>query len=333
MEGQEYPEEMTNLSPQRSLQLSLFLIGLVFVVAVLLRVIRLVHPVTEIPVVPAKNIPVTRSVVTPTSTQQEGKTSSSTQAAVSSTQPTVTAVRPLPPGMVCDERHFICISEAFQNAVFSNPTTVTGTAIAFENTFQWRLEDDAGTRLGSGTIMANAPDAGQPGPFSERLFQVEGYPHVLTGTLTLFEASAKDGSPLHVLTVPVKFASTKAKTVQLFLTDKTQTGLDCAAVDPVPTTIGATQTPVEATLRALLSYTGTGKKSTQIPAGTKLLSLNVTNGVALAIFSPELEADGGGSCHVTAIRSQLEHTMKQFASIKSVIIQTQGKTPEDTLQP
>jgi len=45
-----------------------------------------------------------------------------------------------------------------------------------------------------------------------------------------------------------------------------------------------------------------------------------------------LEEAVGGSCRVTAIRSQIEQTLKQFSTVQSVIISIDNRT-EDILQP
>jgi len=72
---------------------------------------------------------------------------------------------------------------------------------------------------------------------------------------------------------------------------------------------------------------------TNINYGVKLLSLDIDkDGVARADFDEQLGASVGGSCKVGAIRAQISETLKQFPTIKSVIISINGKT-EDILQP
>jgi hypothetical protein len=89
------------------------------------------------------------------------------------------------------------------NAQLTNPLHVTGTAIVFENTFQWKLENASNAQVAQGTLTANAPDIGQPGPFTlhhtTQTFTPGSY------TLTFFEASAEDGSPIHTLSIPIQF--------------------------------------------------------------------------------------------------------------------------------
>ena len=64
----------------------------------------------------------------------------------------------------------------------------------------------------------------------------------------------------------------------------------------------------------------------------RLLKLTITDGVALANFSRELHAYGGGAARVNMIRKQIEATMFQFPSVKRVVIAIEGQT-EGVLQP
>lgn len=58
----------------------------------------------------------------------------------------------------------------------------------------------------------------------------------------------------------------------------------------------------------------------------RLLKLTINDGVALANFSPELRAYGGGSARVALIRQQIETTLRQFPSVKQVVIAVEGQT-------
>lgn len=63
----------------------------------------------------------------------------------------------------------------------------------------------------------------------------------------------------------------------------------------------------------------------------KLLSLNIRDGVATANFSKELRAYGGGSERVQRIHNQIERTLKQFPTVRSVVVQIEGDS--NALQP
>ncbi len=110
-------------------------------------------------------------------------------------------VRPRPTHEICDTKNFICVSEALINKTFTGSISATGTAIAFENHFSWELVNTSGTVLFSGSLTANAPDIGQPGPFT--LSAVTPVATPLAATLRFYEASAQNGTPTHILNVPV----------------------------------------------------------------------------------------------------------------------------------
>ena len=61
-------------------------------------------------------------------------------------------------------------------------------------------------------------------------------------------------------------------------------------------------------------------------------SLTIGDGILRVDFDGTLEFGAGGSCRVTAIRSQIRETVKQFPSVRDVVISINGRT-EDILQP
>lgn len=64
----------------------------------------------------------------------------------------------------------------------------------------------------------------------------------------------------------------------------------------------------------------------------RLLSLAIEDGIAMADFSREMEAYGGGSLRVKLLRDQITQTLKQFSTVQQVIIAVEGET-EAVLQP
>ena len=110
---------------------------------------------------------------------------------------------------------------------------------------------------------------------------------------------------------------------------------DCSATFPGQRTILATTTIAHATLDELLKGPEAGEKRigyfTSIPDGITVQSLSIKAGVARVDFSSGLNAVGG-SCRVSAIRSQIENTLKQFPTVSSVILSVNGNVDE-ALQP
>ncbi len=64
----------------------------------------------------------------------------------------------------------------------------------------------------------------------------------------------------------------------------------------------------------------------------RLLDLTIENGVATANFSREFAAYGGGSTRVLLIREQITRTLKEFPTVREVVIAVEGRT-EAVLEP
>ncbi|MBI2100887.1 MAG: GerMN domain-containing protein [Candidatus Vogelbacteria bacterium] len=105
-------------------------------------------------------------------------------------------------------------------------------------------------------------------------------------------------------------------------------GLKCDAVYPVFRTVPETTAVGRAALAELLKGPSPSEAAagvvTAINPGVKLQSLTIDQGAARADFSSELGAEVGGACLVTTIRAQITETLKQFPTIKSVLISING---------
>jgi|GEM_PF-2196378 len=126
----------------------------------------------------------------------------------------------------------------------------------------------------------------------------------------------------------------QAAGVNIFL-NNTQQDQICDNVVPVYRVLEGMETIIRATLESLLEGPTAEELEvgylTNIPAGTRLLSLEFKEGVALANFSDELN-QVAGSCTVLGARSQIEHTLMQFGTVKTVELMIEGET-EGILQP
>jgi len=97
----------------------------------------------------------------------------------------------------------IVVTSPKANEQISFPLIITGQARVFENQFNYRLKDQAGTVLASGSAYANSPDAGQFGDFSITIQSAN--PKDQAGTIEVYDLSAKDGSEIDLVIVPVVF--------------------------------------------------------------------------------------------------------------------------------
>lgn len=214
------------------------------------------------------------------------------------------------------------------------PMVVAGRARVFENSFAWRVRDGDGDVIAEGHGMAASPDVGQFGPFQERVFYPA--PDSPEGRVEVFEYSARDGSEINKVIVPVRFSSERVKISIYFTSTRLNpNALPCGKVFPVDREIPRTVAPAEAALRLLLAGPTEVEKrdgyQTSLPPGTELRSVRLVGGMAEADFSETLD-EIAGACAVEAARAQVDSTLQQFPAIKAVRILKNG-VEEGALEP
>lgn len=230
----------------------------------------------------------------------------------------------------------IIVSEPAINASVGLPLIIKGQARVFENTFAYRIRNADGSILLERSAMANSPDTGKFGPFSVAI----NYPlsKSASGFVEVFEYSAKDGSEINKTVLPVSFRAADSINLKVFFPNskKDPNLIDCASVHPVTRRVPKTEAVARAGIEELLlgpdRIEGELGYGTSINQGVKINKLTIQNGVAAIDFDQTLGAGVAGSCLVTSIRSQITETLKQFPTVKNVIISIDGKS-EDILQP
>jgi len=210
-----------------------------------------------------------------------------------------------------------------------------GTARTFENAVSYRVVGDDGRKIGEGYMTA-VGEMGSFSPYSTTVTVTRGYRGA--ARLEVYQSSAKDGSEIDKVIVPIIIGRGTSGTtrIRLFYTNAGRgSERDCAKVFAVSRTIPRTPAVAEAALNELLAGpTGAeqGKGyGNEIPPGTRLRDITIERGVARADFSSELNS-AAGACRVTAIRSQIERTLRQFPTVTSVVISVEGRA-QGVLQP
>lgn len=116
----------------------------------------------------------------------------------------------------------------------------------------------------------------------------------------------------------------------------TANNLKCDKAYPVTRRVAKTPAVARAALvellKGLTSADATLNYMTAINPGVMINSLMIENGVAKVDFNIKLNEGVAGSCRVEAIRAQIESTLKQFPTVKSVRLSVNGQT-EGILQP
>jgi len=227
------------------------------------------------------------------------------------------------------------------NQVITSPLEITGQALGnwyFEASFPVKLINDQGQIIAQG--QANAQKDWMTTdlvPFKAEL-KFSG----VTSTLgmLIFSNDNPSGLPENEKQygVPIRFSSAEQIPVELYFsnTDLSKGSTDCGLVFPVKRLITKTPTMARAALEQLLSGTTAAEEtqgySTSINTGVKINKLTITDGTAKVDFDQQMNFQLGGSCRVSAIRAQIEQTLKQFPTVKDVIISVNGSVDE-ALQP
>ncbi len=117
------------------------------------------------------------------------------------TRPNTTDSRP-----VVGQSQNIIVYAPRMNERIGTPVVVEGEARVFENVVNYRLVDANGKELAEGFTSADAPDIGQFGAFRGELNYASNVDQ--KGTVEIFWYSAKDGSEVDKVTIPVTITKT-----------------------------------------------------------------------------------------------------------------------------
>ena len=240
--------------------------------------------------------------------------------------------QPVPPAKEVN----IKVTEPLVNAEVGLPLIVKGQARVFESTVNYRLKDSDGTLLVENFTTSTAPDTGQFG--SCEISTMYPKPKGANGTVEVFWYSPKDGEELDKVIIPVVFNEVESTNVKVFFSNRNidPGSLNCEKVYSadrrIPKTTGVAKAALEQLLAGPTIDEGDRGIFTSINSGTKLISLKIQNDTAFADFDELLGVNVAGSCRVMAIRAQIEQTLKQFSTVKNVIISINGRS-EDILQP
>jgi hypothetical protein len=228
-----------------------------------------------------------------------------------------------------------------RNAVISQPLAISGRAQGtwfFEAQFRAELVDPKHNELLGTAILTAQSDWMTTAfvPFKGELF----FTMPRSGDLELrFFNDNPSGLAKNqkMFPVPVKFDMSNTMTVKVFFGNpELNPESDCSHVfaltRTVPKTSQVAYTALRELLRGVLPTDATGSYFSSIPVGVGINNMKLSNGTLTADFNDVLEQGSGGSCRVSAIRSQIEQTLKQFPSVKQVVISINGRT-EDILQP
>jgi hypothetical protein len=209
------------------------------------------------------------------------------------------------------------------------PLFIKGKARVFENTVSYRIKDSEGTVLLENYTTANSPDMGQFGPFEASVNYLE--PKGDKGTVEVFEYSAKDGSEINKVEIPVVFKKVEATDIKIFFGNRKEDpdAQNCGQVYEIARRIPKTTSVAKDSLSELFRGTyATDEDSgyfSEINRDAKINKIAIMGGIAKVDFSRELIDGIEGSCEKETIKAQITETLKQFPTVKEVEITVDGE--------
>ncbi len=147
---------------------------------------------------------------------------------------------------------------------------------------------------------------------------------ILVFAFITFEAKPKENLDLTATTTVFVY----------FFNNNLDPEISCNKVFPAQRIVTKPAFPEETLERLLEGPSQTEKADgyySIINPGVKINSIIITEGIARADFSQELESQGG-SCRASGIRAEITRTLEQFPTVKTVIISINGNS-EEILQP
>lgn len=243
-------------------------------------------------------------------------------------------------GNEMDKSDLIRSDNPRSNQVISSPLEIRGQARGswfFEASFSAKLVD------ADNKVLAEVPITSEGEWMTNEFVPFKGTMNFDdsksgVGTLILQKANAS-GLPENddELRIPVQFSKSESQktTVKIFYTNS-KMGAECEKTLAVERQINVVPAIGRAAIDELLKGPNEAEKAlgyiTSINPGVRINNLVIENGKARIDFSKELDKDVGGSCRVGAIRAQITETLKQFPTVKDVIISVDGRI-DDVLQP
>lgn len=241
---------------------------------------------------------------------------------------------------ISNETDLIRLSNPLPNQEISSPLLIEGEARGnwyFEASFPIKLYDENNNLIAQTVGQAKSDwMTNDFVPFKAELI----FNSTSTNGILVLEKDNPSGLPenSNQLNIPIKLIpnSEKIKIKIFFNNNILDTEISCTKVFPVEREVNKTPAIAKAALTELLTGLTNSEKSegftSTLNSDIIIQSLNIKDGVAYIDFNKQLDAGVAGSCRVSAIRAQITETLKQFPSVRDVIISINGRT-ENILQP
>jgi hypothetical protein len=246
---------------------------------------------------------------------------------------------PMPESGCGDQNINIKVISPAPNEIIRSPLELTGEARTwyFEGSFPVKILDANGSVLGNSYVTAQGD--WMTTDFVVFKGEIDFTPSKTeTGKIVFMKDNPSDRRELdESFELPIKFDMNGTQKLKIYFNNNNlDPEISCNKVFPVEREVYKTDAPARKALELLLKgpiqEEAQNSYLTSINPGVKIQKLTIENNVAKVDFDEQLEYQVGGSCRVSAISAQITQTLKQFPSVKSVIISINGRT-EDILQP
>lgn len=223
----------------------------------------------------------------------------------------------------------IIVTEPVADQSIGLPLVIKGQARVFENTFSYRIKNSDRKVIMESYAIVDSLDIGQFGPFEISLNYPD--PGTKEGMVEVFEYSAKDGSEINKVEIPVIFEKVESTDVKIFFGNRKEDpdGENCGEVYEVsrriPKVTGLGKSALSELIFGPYSEEEDDGYFSQINRNVKINKITVSGGVASVDFSKELISGEEGSCEKEMIKTQITETLKQFPTVKEVKITMDGE--------
>jgi spore germination protein GerM len=234
----------------------------------------------------------------------------------------------------------VLVATPWPNQIINSPLIVEGSAIGnwyFEARFPIELIDDQGKILGQSHVQA------QSDWMTENMVLFKGEINYQVAATTTGKLVLRNDNPSGLpqnkkkFEIPVVISPSQTMAVKAFFSNNfLDPEVSCNKVFAVERLVLKTAAVAREALEQLLAGPSEQEKIqgyyTSINSGVLIQKLTIVDGIAKVDFNETLEKNAGGSCRVSAIGAQIIETLKQFSTVKDVVISINDRT-EDVLQP
>lgn len=235
-----------------------------------------------------------------------------------------------------DEQSPVRIWQPLAGSEAGLPLRIAGEArLASGARLQYRLQDRDGYVLDDRIIPLEQGASGAYIPFSVDVL----YPRPIgTGGLLDIETLGPGKKERSLVSIPLTFSPVPSVEVKVYFgnSERDPQAVACDTAYPVARRIPRDGDALSFALRELLKGPSLSEQRqdffTGIPVATLIRSASFLEGKVTVDFFGDFMREVGGSCRVTAMRAQVEQTIRQFPDVREVTITVEGSS-EGVLEP